>query len=117
MIAESSAVPVPGRGSQALDYVAWLNLSGASLNRDDPITADLDHVAMATAGILEPVATAGTKFEPLIGIANVVDEAILERNTFRRLGQTEFERSKPPRGISGESFFDLLARVERGHAV
>src|SRR5205085_1664431 len=51
------AVPVPGRGNQALDYVAWLNLSGNSLNRDDPITADLDHVAMATSGILEAVAT------------------------------------------------------------
>jgi ABC-type uncharacterized transport system involved in gliding motility auxiliary subunit len=60
------AVPGAGRGTQALDYVAWLNLSGDSLNRDNPITADLDHVAMATAGILEPVSNSGTKFEPLI---------------------------------------------------
>jgi len=59
-------VPVPGRGTQAIDYVAWLNLSGDDLNHDSPITADLDHVAMATAGILEPVTEAGTKFEPLI---------------------------------------------------
>jgi ABC-type uncharacterized transport system involved in gliding motility auxiliary subunit len=59
-------VPAPGRGTRTLDYIAWLNLGRDVLNRDDPITADLDHVAMATAGILEPVSTVGTKFEPLI---------------------------------------------------
>src|SRR5580704_11859201 len=59
-------VPVPGRGSEAMDYVGWLNLPVASLNRDDVITADLHTVTMATAGILEPVEGATTKFEPLI---------------------------------------------------
>ncbi|HWD57669.1 MAG TPA: Gldg family protein [Stellaceae bacterium] len=60
------AVPGQGRGPQAVDYVAWLDLPAANLNRDDPITADLSHVTMATAGILEPVNGATTKFEPLI---------------------------------------------------
>ena len=27
-------VPMPGRGTEALDYVAWLNLSGEGLNRN-----------------------------------------------------------------------------------
>jgi ABC-type uncharacterized transport system involved in gliding motility auxiliary subunit len=51
---------------QALDYVAWLNLRAANLNKDDFITADLSQLNMATAGILEPKAGATTKFEPLI---------------------------------------------------
>ena len=60
------AVPVQGHGSQALDYVAWLNLQSDNLSRDDPITADLSTIAMATAGILQPIEGASTKVEPLI---------------------------------------------------
>jgi ABC-type uncharacterized transport system involved in gliding motility auxiliary subunit len=60
------AVPVPGRSPQATDYVAWLDLPKANLSRDDPITADLSQITMATAGILEPIEGAKTHFEPLI---------------------------------------------------
>ncbi|HUI35020.1 MAG TPA: Gldg family protein [Stellaceae bacterium] len=60
------AVPVQGRGSEAMDYVAWLNLQSDNLSRDDPITADLSTLAMATAGILKPIEGASTTFEPLI---------------------------------------------------
>jgi ABC-type uncharacterized transport system involved in gliding motility auxiliary subunit len=49
-----------------MDYVGWLTEPKADLSRDDPITADLSQIAMATAGILEPIAGAKTKFEPLI---------------------------------------------------
>jgi ABC-type uncharacterized transport system involved in gliding motility auxiliary subunit len=51
---------------QAVDYVAWLSLKRDSLNRDDPVTADLSQINMASAGILEPLKDAKTKFEPLI---------------------------------------------------
>ena len=49
----------------------WITSPGsictmANLNRDDVITADLRHITMASAGILEPVAGASTKLEPLI---------------------------------------------------
>ena len=60
------AVPVEGRAPQAMDYVAWLDLPKVNLSRDDPITADLSHLALATAGILEPLEGAKTKFEPLV---------------------------------------------------
>jgi ABC-type uncharacterized transport system involved in gliding motility auxiliary subunit len=60
------AVPVQGRSPQAMDYVGWLDLPAANLSRDDPITTDLSQIAMATAGILEPINGATTKFEPLI---------------------------------------------------
>jgi ABC-type uncharacterized transport system involved in gliding motility auxiliary subunit len=60
------AVQVTGRGQQAIDYVAWLNLRDADINHDDVITAELRQLAMASAGILEPLEGATTKLEPLI---------------------------------------------------
>jgi ABC-type uncharacterized transport system involved in gliding motility auxiliary subunit len=61
-------VSLPGRGRAGppLDYIAWLDLRPDNLNRDDPITADLSRLTMASAGIIEPIAGAKTKFEPLI---------------------------------------------------
>jgi ABC-type uncharacterized transport system involved in gliding motility auxiliary subunit len=59
-------VPNGAGGEQTLEYVAWLDLSGERLNRNDVITADLRHVTVASAGILEPLKGATTKFEPLI---------------------------------------------------
>jgi ABC-type uncharacterized transport system involved in gliding motility auxiliary subunit len=64
--AQQVSVPVPGRGEEPLDYIAWLDLKAVNLNRDDMITADLSHITMASAGILEPLPAAKTNFEPLI---------------------------------------------------
>ena len=55
-----SACRRPGGGTEAMDYVAWLNLRGGELNRDDVITASLNQVTMASAGILEPLPGATT---------------------------------------------------------
>ena len=55
-----------GSSGQPMDYVAWLDLRAGELNRDDVITASLRQVTMASAGILEPVAGASTKLDPLI---------------------------------------------------
>jgi ABC-type uncharacterized transport system involved in gliding motility auxiliary subunit len=51
---------------EAMDYVAWLSLDQQDLNHESPITADLTHINMASAGILEPVKDAKTTFSPLI---------------------------------------------------
>lgn len=64
--AQRVRVPVPGRGAAVLDYVAWLDLHAGNLNRQDMITADLSHLTMASAGIIEPLAGAKTKLEPLV---------------------------------------------------
>src|SRR5215468_8262284 len=64
--AQRVGVPVPGRGARPLDYIAWLNLQAANLNRDDMITADLSHIMMASSGIIEPLDGTKTKIEPLI---------------------------------------------------
>jgi ABC-type uncharacterized transport system involved in gliding motility auxiliary subunit len=73
------AVPVQGRGPQALDYVAWLNLQSDNLSRDDPITADLSQIAMATAGILQPIEGASTKFEPLIQTSTEAEQIPVDK--------------------------------------
>jgi ABC-type uncharacterized transport system involved in gliding motility auxiliary subunit len=64
--AERVDVPMPGRGSETLDYVAWLGLSADNLNRKDPITAELHHLTLASAGILEPLKSATTTIEQLV---------------------------------------------------
>ncbi|HWB48387.1 MAG TPA: Gldg family protein [Stellaceae bacterium] len=60
------AVPVQGGAPRAMDYVGWLDLPKANLSRDDPITADLSHITLATAGILQPIEGAKTHFAPLV---------------------------------------------------
>ncbi|HEV2303766.1 MAG TPA: Gldg family protein [Stellaceae bacterium] len=64
--AERVNVPVPGRGEATLAYVAWLGLGPENLNRKDPITADLHHLTLASAGILEKRKGAATTVEPLV---------------------------------------------------
>ncbi len=64
--AQRVELPGIGGGGEPLDYIAWLDLKAGNLNRNDMITADLSHVTMASAGILEPLPGAKTKFEPLI---------------------------------------------------
>jgi gliding motility-associatede transport system auxiliary component len=59
-------VPAGAGGRTPMDYVAWLNLQGRELNRQDPITAQLHHITVASAGILEPRPGAATHFEPLV---------------------------------------------------
>lgn len=73
------AVPVPGRPPQTMNYVGWLDLPPANLNRDDPITADLSQITMATAGILEPVNGAKTTFEPLISTSTDAEKIPVEQ--------------------------------------
>jgi ABC-type uncharacterized transport system involved in gliding motility auxiliary subunit len=51
---------------QAADYLAWIGVPAENVNRTDPVTADLQRLNFATAGILEPVEGAKTKFEPLV---------------------------------------------------
>lgn len=66
--ADAQRVNLPGAAgaSGPLDYIAWLDLHAANLNRQNMTTADLNHLTMATAGIIEPLAGAKTTIEPLI---------------------------------------------------
>lgn len=55
------------RGQTAVaDYVTWLSLLPDNFSSDDAITADLQRITLASAGILRPVADKGTTLTPLI---------------------------------------------------
>lgn len=50
---------------QAVNYVAWFNIRDG-LNHDDPATADLRQVTVASAGFLAKAANASIDFTPLL---------------------------------------------------
>jgi ABC-type uncharacterized transport system involved in gliding motility auxiliary subunit len=55
-----------GTHVQAAEYLAWLNLKGDAINHDDPITGQLGQLNFATAGALQPIKDAKTRFEWLV---------------------------------------------------
>ncbi len=60
-------VNVNVRGETTIaDYVLWLSLLPKNFVGGDAITADFQRLTLASAGYLEPVEGAGTKFQPLI---------------------------------------------------
>jgi ABC-type uncharacterized transport system involved in gliding motility auxiliary subunit len=55
-----------GERVQAVDYVAWFNAQGDSINRDTPITGELNQITFASTGFLRAADGATTRFEPLV---------------------------------------------------
>jgi ABC-type uncharacterized transport system involved in gliding motility auxiliary subunit len=51
---------------QSLNYIVWLRLTGDNLSNEDPVTADLNLLHLASAGALKPAAGATTRFTPLM---------------------------------------------------
>ncbi|MFT8242696.1 GldG family protein [Roseomonas sp. BN140053] len=51
---------------QAVDYAAWFNLQGDSLNRSDVASADLNQVTLASAGELRRREGATVEFTPIL---------------------------------------------------
>ena len=56
----------PGDRVQAVDYLAWFNLQGESLNRDEVALAQLDQVTVASAGEVRKRDGASVEFVPLL---------------------------------------------------
>lgn len=54
------------RGPQEVEYLPWIQLHDASLNRDDFITSQLQGVNVGTAGRIETLKDASTKLTPLL---------------------------------------------------
>ena len=54
------------RGPQEVEYLPWLQLQGATLNKDDFITNELNSVNIGTAGSLEALPNAKTKTVALL---------------------------------------------------
>jgi ABC-type uncharacterized transport system involved in gliding motility auxiliary subunit len=60
-------VNVNVRGQTAItDYVTWLSYLPKNFKSDDAITADLQRITLANAGVLKPVDGKGTTLVPLI---------------------------------------------------
>jgi len=62
-----------------VDYIAWLALDTNDVNHDDPVTGDLSALNFATAGILEPLQGAKTKFTPLVFTSSASEEVPVEK--------------------------------------
>ena len=56
----------PGDRVQAVDYPAWFNLQGDSLNRSEVALAQLDQVTLASAGEVRKREGAAVEFVPLL---------------------------------------------------
>lgn len=56
----------PTERVQAVDYIAWFNLQGDSVNRQEVATALIEQVTVASAGYLAPRPNAGIEFIPLL---------------------------------------------------
>lgn len=56
----------PNDRVQAVDYTAWFNLQGDSVNRSEVATADLNQVTVASAGEVRKREGAGIEFVPLL---------------------------------------------------
>ena len=96
----TSTSPVP------LQYVAWLQLKGDALSKDEIVTADLDQINMASAGILKPVKDAKTTFTPLIHTSADSEEIPADRVAGMPDVQGLLDNFKP----SGERYA-LAARI------
>lgn len=55
-----------GEGQRAVRHAAFLSLPRAALEQDDVSTAGLETLTLASAGILEPLAGAKSRFTPLL---------------------------------------------------
>nr|WP_298140234.1 Gldg family protein [uncultured Pseudomonas sp.] len=55
-----------GQGQRAVRHAAWLSLPKQALNQQDISTSALETLTVASAGILEPLEGAKTKFVPLV---------------------------------------------------
>ncbi|MGH8479992.1 MAG: Gldg family protein [Gammaproteobacteria bacterium] len=53
-------------GPRQIEYLPWLRLREANLNRRDFVTNELGQLNLGTAGALEPVKDAKTEFTPLL---------------------------------------------------
>ncbi len=68
MLVDGSYAMAVGMGAeqQPVRHPAWLSLPKAALDQDDVTTAGLENLTLASAGILEPLEGAKTRFTPLL---------------------------------------------------
>jgi ABC-type uncharacterized transport system involved in gliding motility auxiliary subunit len=65
-IAHAQRVRFGPTGDSVTDYVAWLALDDSSIEKSDVLSAGIDTLNLASAGVLEPVKGATTEVTPII---------------------------------------------------
>jgi len=66
VLADASYALSVTAGEQQVRHPGWVSLPPAALDQDDVVSAGLETLTLATAGILEPLADASTSFVPLL---------------------------------------------------
>ncbi|RVT89593.1 ABC transporter [Rhodovarius crocodyli] len=76
-------VRAPGNDRvQAVDYLAWFAMSGDSLNRQEPATAQLEQISLGSAGEVRRREGANIEFTPLL--TSSAQSATIETDKVRR---------------------------------
>ena len=103
----SYALSVQAGAEQAtVRHPGWLSLPQAALDQDDVVTAGLESLTLATAGILEPLPDASTSFVPLLQSSAYAMPVDVARFEDLQNPQTLFRELKP----TGERY-TLAARL------
>jgi gliding motility-associatede transport system auxiliary component len=76
-IAHAQRVRFGPTGDSVTDYVAWLALDDSSIEKSDVLSAGIDTLNLASAGVLEPVKGATTKVTPIIRTSDQAMEVAL----------------------------------------
>jgi ABC-type uncharacterized transport system involved in gliding motility auxiliary subunit len=70
--------PSGGR-KQVIAYLPWLSLDANNMNKGEVITAELNHINLASAGILKPKDGATTKLTPLLSSSRDAQEIAADK--------------------------------------
>ncbi len=100
-------VTYPGpSGPRQIEYLPWLRLREANLNREDFVTNELGQLNLGTAGVIEPLKDAKTRFVPLVSTGK--KSMLLERDAvmFSRDPAALMQGFKP-----GDQALVLAARI------
>ncbi|MBF7729685.1 GldG family protein [Pseudomonas sp. N040] len=95
-----------GAEQNQVRHPGWLSLPKTALGQDDVVTAGLETLTLATAGILEPLPGASTRFVPLLQSSAYAMPVDVTRFENLSNPETLFRELKP----SGERY-TLAARV------
>ncbi len=100
-------VNVGGFGPDSIkDYPLWLRVDAAHLDRDDPVTANLETVNMASVGAIRPRDGAKTTIEPLV--RSSADSALVDASLGRGVPDIDgFWKDF----AADEKTYDLVVRV------
>lgn len=109
VLADGSYALAVGRGEaqRPVRHVGWLSLPAQALDQDDVTTAGLESITVATAGILEPLEGAGTRFTPLLQSSEYAMPMDVQRFAMLRDPQ-ELLRDLAPTGER----YALAARID-----